>query len=309
MRGVFSLVGPARLAVVAVVVLGSTALWASERIKGVGPFDPQAETVELFSAVEQGQLEVKLIPRDSAECRVLITNKTDKPLNVALPEALAGVPVAAQIGPGPDIFQPGGNNRNNANNGPQRLGIGNPLGNNLWGNQGNQGNRFGNNRWGNQGNQLFNVPGGNNQMPGPGNVLPGAGMPNFAPFSVAPENVAQLKLRSVCLDYGKPTPRPKMHYELKPIESVSDKAEVQELCRMLGQGQVSQQAAQAAAWHLANGMTWEQLAGLRRVFALARISEPYFTQAQLAEGKKAAEAVTEQQEQGEPAKSDSLSMR
>lgn len=297
MRGVFSHVGPARPAMVVAVALMSTALWASEGIKGIGPFDPQAETVELFSAIDQGQLEVKLIPRDSRECRVLITNKTDKPLNVALPEALAGVPVVAQIGPGPDIFQPGGPNRNNANNGPQRLGIGN---------------QFGNNRWGNQGNQFFNLLGGNNRRRGPGNVLPGRGMPNFAPFNVAPENVAQLKLPAVCLDYGKPTPRPKMRYELKPIEDVSDKAEVQELCRMLGHGQVSQRAAQAAAWHLMGDMTWEQLAGLRRRFAMGRITEPYFTSAELVQGKKAAEAVTElakQQREGKPDKSDSLSMR
>ena len=46
--------------------------------------------------MEKGQIAVKLIPKDSTQCRVLIENKTDKPLTVKLPETFAGVPVLAQ---------------------------------------------------------------------------------------------------------------------------------------------------------------------------------------------------------------------
>ena len=70
-----------------------TGLPAGER---AAPAD--AETVEMFSAIDQGQLEVKLIPKDSTLCNVLIENKTDKPLTVRLPDAFAGVPVMAQMG-------------------------------------------------------------------------------------------------------------------------------------------------------------------------------------------------------------------
>lgn len=57
-----------------------------------------AEVVEMFRAMEDGKIDVKLIPKDSKQSSVLIENKTDKPLSVQLPAAFAGVPVLAQIG-------------------------------------------------------------------------------------------------------------------------------------------------------------------------------------------------------------------
>ena len=42
---------------------------------------PVPESVEMFAAIEAGQIGVKLIPKDSTECRVLIENKTKKPLS------------------------------------------------------------------------------------------------------------------------------------------------------------------------------------------------------------------------------------
>ena len=59
-----------------------------------------AESVEMFSAMAQGQIEVKLIPKDSTQSRVIIENKTKKALSVKLPDAFAGVPVLAQLGGG-----------------------------------------------------------------------------------------------------------------------------------------------------------------------------------------------------------------
>jgi hypothetical protein len=300
MRGFLSAGWLARLAVLAGTMLAAATLTASDQIKGVRDFNAQCETVELFSGIEQGQLEVKLIPKDSTECRVLIANKTDEPLNVRVPGAFAGVPVLAQFLPGnfqPGMMPPG--NANNPNNAPQRLGIGNPFGNDPF--LGNQNNPF----LGNRNNPLFNRRGPAN------NVLPPA-QPNFAPFNVAPEGVAQLRLTCVCLDYGKDTPRPRMPYALEPIRSVTDEPEVEALCRMLGHGQVSQRAAQAAAWHLAGDMSWDQLARLRQKFAIAGLSKPFFTSRELAEAKKAAEAAIELAEnRKEPADeyADSLSMR
>lgn len=57
-----------------------------------------AETVEMFRAMKDGKIDVKLIPKDSKQSNILIENKTDKPLSVQLPVAFAGVPVLAQIG-------------------------------------------------------------------------------------------------------------------------------------------------------------------------------------------------------------------
>lgn len=78
-------------------------LWASQPAAA-----PEAETVEMFSAIDQGQIEVKLIPKDSSLCNVLVENKTDKPLTVRLPEAFAGVPVLAQAGFGGGLGDMGG---------------------------------------------------------------------------------------------------------------------------------------------------------------------------------------------------------
>ena len=67
-------------------------------------------------------------------------------------------------------------------------------------------------------------------------------------FNVPAEKVGQFKVATVCLDFGKGEPRAAIPYEIKPIESYVSKPEVQELCRLLGQGGVNQRVAQLAAW-------------------------------------------------------------
>jgi hypothetical protein len=289
MRKLYLFGWPLSVALLAIVVCAATNVMASDGIKGVGKFNPQDETVEIFAAIEDGKLDVKLIPKDSKLCRVLITNKTDKPLNVSMPHAFAGVPVLAQFQQ--DNFNNNfnnQNNQNNQNNAPQRMGVGN---------------RFGNNRQGNQGNQMFNMQGGGNNQ--------GRGQRgNFAPFNIAPENVAQLKLTSVCLDHGKPDPRPAIPYEIKPLASVTDKPEVDALCGMLGHGQISQRAAQAAAWHFENDMSWDELKDLRLKLAMGRLTKPYFTPDELASAKEAAENAIELAKKGKKgASAGSLSLR
>lgn len=91
---------------------GSGAESLSGQDKAVG------RTVELFEAMQRGQIGVRLIPKDSSQWRLIVENKTDQPLSVKLPEAFAGVPVLAQIG-NQGI---GGNNA--LGNGAQAGGIG-----------------------------------------------------------------------------------------------------------------------------------------------------------------------------------------
>jgi len=45
-------------------------------------FDPSAEQVDLFEAMDAKQISVRLIPKDAKGGTVLIENKTDKPLTV-----------------------------------------------------------------------------------------------------------------------------------------------------------------------------------------------------------------------------------
>lgn len=181
------------------------------------PFVAGDETVELFEGLKTGQLEAQLIPKDSTQARVLVTNKTKKPLNVKLPEAFGGVPVLAQLGGGGGLqgYGPGGGT------------IGQGIG------------------------------GGG--LGGAGGGLGGAGG-GMGVFNIPAEKVGEFKGECVCLEHGKAEPRPNMKYQLKRIEEVSSNPAVHELCKMLGTGQMSQVAAQAAAWHLNNNMTWQQLA-------------------------------------------------
>ena len=255
-----------RLFALAAVALVPSWASAADRATRVGP--PEM-TVELFSAMEQGQIEVKLIPKDSTESRLLVKNKTDKLLRIQLPEAFAGVAVLAQFGGG---GQGGG-------------GFGGG-GGGLGGGGGGQstGGGFG---------------GGGGGLGGGGG---GGGM-----FNVRPEKVGQLKVTTVCLEHGKPEPRPAMKYEIKPIEQHTDRTEVHELCRMLGQGMIPQRVAQAAAWHLANDMSWQELAAKQIRFANG-LRRPYFSPREIQAGMQVATAATrmaQQRRQGE--KSDSLS--
>ncbi len=197
-----------------------------------------AEVVEMFRAMEDGKIDVKLIPRNSKQSNVLIKNKTDKPLSVQLPDAFAGVPVLAQIGGRGGGGIGGGGGRGGGGLGG---GGGQSLGGGFGGGGGGGGGRGG-------GGGIFNVP---------------------------PEKVGKLRVTTVCLEHGKPEPRPAMKYEIKPIAEFTDEEEVHELCRMLGSGLVDQRSAQAAAWHLSSDMTWQQLAAKQLKFANG-MTRPYF---------------------------------
>lgn len=260
------------------LLLGPAVLPAAERTKDK-PL-PKGEVVDVFSGIENGQLEVQLIPKDSSKCRLLVKNKTDKPLNVMLPRAFAGVPVLAQFPPIP-------NQNPNPNRIPQAVGIGPGRGlrnNGIFG--------PGLMRPG-----MLNLPGAN--LPGanlPGANLQGPNVPGgpFFPgplFNVAPEKVGKLALPSVCLDYGRPDPRPRIKYQIKPIRSYTDKPGVAEICAMLGSGEISQRVAQLAAWHLNNDQGWKQLASLRQKAALG--TQPSYSRKELQAAKKAAEEAVE----------------
>jgi hypothetical protein len=215
-------------------------LLAADRPAKRAAADPDAKQVDLFQALDDGDIGVKMIMKDSKEGKLMIQNKTDKPLNVKLPEAFGAVPILAQ--------QNQNRNNNNNNNGAQAMGMGGGMG-------------------------------------GMGGGM-GGGM-----FFVAPEKVAQAQLPGVCLEHGKQEPRPAIQYEIKPIEKVTDKPEVQELCRMLGKGQINQRAAQVAAWHLNNNMSWQTLAAKRLKFANGT-SQPYFSPQEIQAGMQIVAAAT-----------------
>jgi hypothetical protein len=126
---------------------------------------------------------------------------------------------------------------------------------------------------------------GINQSFGGGMGMGGMGMGGMGMmggmFNVAPEAIRKIKVATVCLEHGKPDPNPRVPYEIRPIESYTQDRQVIELCKMLGSGKIDQQAAQAAAWHLTDGLSWQQLASKVKIQHLNGSTELYFTQRDL----------------------------
>ena len=65
--------------------------------------DELLEHIDVFAGIEQGVLDVKLIPQDALGGNILIENKGAKPLNVDFPPAFIGKQVLKQF------QQPGAN--------------------------------------------------------------------------------------------------------------------------------------------------------------------------------------------------------
>lgn len=206
--------------------------------------DPDAPVVELFEGIDQGQFDVKLVAQNAYDGRIFITNKSDKPLTVALPKGLVGVQVLAQ-------FNPGGIG----------LGMGNMMGgNNMLGQQGGQGQNGLAQSVGGNANPMQGNQGGFPTMPGGGNGNNG-GQPFQGFFSVPPERTIQLGFSSVCLNYGRREPHSGMKYQLVKAETVTTDPLLQQLLESHSP-RSNREVQQAAAWHLANGLSWEQISQL-----------------------------------------------
>lgn len=236
--------------------LGSSADETKSKAPKPGQYNPGDKTVDLFDAMKSGEVEVKLIPKDSTQARVFITNRTNQPLNVRLPNAFAGVPVLAQVG--------------GAGGGLGGGGLGGGLGGG--GNQG-FGGGFG----------------------GGGGGAGGAGGAGGGFFNVPPERVGELRVTTVCLEHGKADPKPTVPYELRPIESFTSKPGVRELCSLLANGRIDQHTAQAAAWHLNNDMSWEELAA-KTIERADGDAYPYFSRAEMFAAVAAADAAVKEAE-------------
>ena len=192
-----------------------------------------AINAEFFAAMKAGKIDVKYIPRDATQANVLVKNLTDQPLNIQLPAAFAGVPVQAQMGLG----GMGGGGMGGGGMGGGGMGGGGQAGGGGMGGGGMGGGGMG-----------------------------GGGMGGGGGFMRVPaERMKKLTVTTVCLEHGKPDPNPKMAYKIVPLEEFTKDPQVRVLCEALGNKLVTQNTAQAAAWHLMDKMTWEELAQKNRV--------------------------------------------
>ncbi len=260
----------ARLLAVTLCLLTLTAS-AGGRARPFFPADHDARQVPLFEGMAEGVFEVQLVARDEFGGNILIRNTTDQPLTVQLPDAFVGVQVA-----------------------PQGIGGG-------FGGGGQGGGGFGGGQGGGQGGQNQSVGGGGagGQQGGFGGGQGGGGQGGF--FSIPPEETLRYAYTSVCLDHGKNDPHPRSNYTIIPVDQYTQDKKLQEFIRLVGSGQLDPAAAQAAAWHLDDGMSWAELAAL--TYPLFGGSEAqFFTQAQLLSAQQVvAAAVVRAEERNDEA--------
>lgn len=245
------------LAVDGGAVLARDADSPGNRIAKSDSDEATAVEIPLFAAIDAGQVSVRVIPSDSRRLTLIVTNETERPVRLAMPAALAATPVLAQFNGG----IPGFGNANNfgagqGNSAPQALGF--PGGQNQNGING-----FGNFNGGGNGPQNFN---------------------GF--FNVGPGKTIKRRLPCVCLEHGKPNPSPRIEYALRPLHEVCEAPEVAAIVGTLADPRQSQRVVQLAAWRHANGMSWQELAGLRTTYVNG-LSVPQFT----AEEVRAAQAL------------------
>lgn len=191
----------------------------------------KSKHIELFSAMDQGKIDAKLIARNSMNSTITIKNKTDEPLIIDMPAAFAGVPVTAQFEDRTAIALGLG------------MGAGHAMGEAMMS--------------GSQSNSQ-SVGGGSGGRSGSGGGS-GAGGGWF----VAPEKTLHHKVKTVCLEHGKDEPAISIRYKLVPIDRYTNNKTTQVLCEMLNDDKADQYAIQAAVWNTENKISFNELAAKR----------------------------------------------
>ena len=203
-------------------------------------FDPAAKQVELFSAMEEGTIEVKLVPKDSTGGSLFVANKTKEPLTVQMPAGFAAVPISAQFGGGMGGMGGGmgGMGGGMGGMGGQQQSMGGGMGGGMGGMGGGMGGMGG----------------------GMGGMGGGMGGMGGGFFSIPAEKTVRVPFTSVCLNHGLNEPTPRTKYTVMPVDKYTKDPVLQSLIFMVGTGKLDQHSAQAATWHITDNMSWQQLA-------------------------------------------------
>ena len=217
------------------------------------------ESVDLYGAMESGEIKVIIRNTDAANMNLIVENTSDRPLAITMPTAFSAVPAMRQQFGGGFGGQGGGGFGGQGGLGGGGFGRGG-------GNQG-IGGGFG----GGIGGGGFGGQGGGFGGRGGGGFGGGGGV-----FNTPPGRVGKTAVKTVCLEEGKPDPRARIEYRLQPLESLNSDPKIFEMVRMLANDEVTQPAAQAAAWNVANGLSWQELLVKNRIERMDGSYERYF---------------------------------
>lgn len=195
---------------------------------------------DFFDAIDAGQIAVKLIVMNDHAARLIVTNTTNQPVSLKMPEAFAGVPIVAQLG-GAGGARAGGGTR-------------------------------GSSRSGNSNTQQSVGGGGGGIGGGLGGGGGGGGF-----FSIPPEKTEKLDYEVLCLNHGLRDPSSATPYKIVPADAVVDRPAVVELLKAFGRGELKHNGAQAAAWHLNNDLSWDEIKAMLQGTKRSFRRPPYFT--------------------------------
>jgi hypothetical protein len=109
----------------------------------------------------------------------------------------------------------------------------------------------------------------------------------------------KVSVATVCLEHGKHDPNPRMKYKIVRLSEVNASPVVDELCKALANGKVSQNVAQAAAWHVANGLTWQELVQKPRVISQYTGVELYFSRYEVENAMRLVNLASQEAEKNE----------
>ena len=206
------------------------------------------ESVEMFDAIDHGEVEVIIRATSASKSNLIVKNTTDKPLAIVMPEAFSAVPVLRQgFGNQGGFGGAGGRGGGGGGFGGQQQGIGGGFGG------GGQGGGFG---------------GGG----GRGGGLGGGG----GVFNIPAGRLGKVSVNTVCLEEGKPDPKSRIEYKIQPLADLNDDPKIFEMVRMLANDEIAQPAVQAAAWNVTDGLSWQELLVKNRVELMDGSFERYF---------------------------------
>jgi hypothetical protein len=112
-------------------------------------------------------------------------------------------------------------------------------------------------------------------------------------FVVLPSKSRVVRIPTVCLDHGKRVPHSKIPYRMVAFAEVSADPRVADLLQALSRGMLTQNVAQAVAWHLSSGRSWDQLAAeVIEITGSSVPDRPVFNAAELAMARRFVEEST-----------------